>query len=284
MSEGPSLPCPRCGTRVATKQHFCQNCGAGMGVDSSLPTIITPEHKNTSRINVPPPPPEWSLQEEHPMISNPYMQQASPYPSPGEYPLSFPISKPPSSTRRKWKVWLPLVGLFALLVASLLLYSIHTLAPSTSHTAGTQVGQTSSSPLTPTLTLSPIATTVSSTTTIQIYDSARVLDTTSVRAEGTNLPYPIDIYTTNNFQGSTAEFDKQAANSINRSNLIVIAIDTVHKHLAIFGSRDVPLTSSQYANARDAFVAHYGNGDYTGATIAAIRSLRNSMGTTYLAA
>src|SRR6266516_4224596 len=107
--------------------------------------------------------------------------------------------------------------------------------------------------------------------TVNIYDRAGVLDQSSVRSAASSLPYPIDIYTINNFTGSSSNFDKTAVNSIKSSNLIVIAIDTTHRHLAIVGGRSVSLSNSQYADARNAFASDYrNNSNYTSATIAAI--------------
>ncbi len=112
--------------------------------------------------------------------------------------------------------------------------------------------------------------------TVNIYDRAGVLDQAKVRNEASSLSYPIDIYTTNNFTGSTSSFDQTAKNSLKKSNLIVIAIDTVHRHLAIVGASGVSLSNSQYTDARNAFSSSFGNNDYTSATIAAVQSLRNA--------
>ncbi len=115
--------------------------------------------------------------------------------------------------------------------------------------------------------------------TVNIYDRAGVLDQSKVRSEASSLSYPIDIYTTNNFTGSSSNFDKTAVNSVKSSNLIVIAIDTTHRHLAIVGGRSVSLSNSQYADARNAFASDYrNNSNYTTATIAAIRSLGSASG------
>jgi hypothetical protein len=53
----------------------------------------------------------------------------------------------------------------------------------------------------------------------------------------------------------------------------------MHKHLAIEGGKSVPLSTSQYSSARDAFISSFrSNQDYTAATIAAIDSLKSSLG------
>ncbi len=122
-----------------------------------------------------------------------------------------------------------------------------------------------------------ITVTVTFANTVNIHDNAGVLNQSQVRSEASSLSYPIDIYTTNSFGGSTSSFDQTTRNSINRSNLIVIAIDTVHHHLAIVGGRSVSLSNSQYTDARNAFSSDFrNNNDYTSATVAAVRSLHDA--------
>ena len=117
------------------------------------------------------------------------------------------------------------------------------------------------------------------TNTVNIYDRAGVLTQGCVRSEASSLSYPIDIYTVNNFSGSTSSFDQTAVGSVNSSNKIVIAIDTMHRHLAIVGGSSVLLSNSQYVDARNAFASSFqSNNNYTSATIAAIRSLQNALG------
>ena len=123
-----------------------------------------------------------------------------------------------------------------------------------------------------------VTATVALADTVHIYDAANVLNVSQVQSDASSLPYPIDIYTTKTFNGSTSAFDQRTAGHLTSSRLIVIAIDTVHKHLAIVGGSSVPLSSSQYGSARDAFVNSFqSNQDYTAATIAAIDSLRSSL-------
>jgi hypothetical protein len=114
--------------------------------------------------------------------------------------------------------------------------------------------------------------------TVNIYDKAGVLDQAKVRSEASSLSYPIDIYTTSNFTGSSSSFDQTTKNSLKKSNLIVIAIDTTHRHLAIVGASGVSLSNSQYTDARNAFANNFSNNDYTSATVAALQSLRNASG------
>jgi hypothetical protein len=114
--------------------------------------------------------------------------------------------------------------------------------------------------------------------TVHVYDNAHVLNASQVQSEAASLPNPIDIYTTNTFTGSTSDFDQRTIGHITGPSLIVIAIDTVHKHLSIDGGKSVPLSTNQYNSARDAFINSFrSNNDYTGATIAAIDSLKGSL-------
>ena len=117
-------------------------------------------------------------------------------------------------------------------------------------------------------------------TTVHVYDNAGVLDQNRVQSEASSLPYSMDIYTVNTFQGTKPEFDNTTRAKLgNNPALIVMAVDTVHHHLAIVRGSNVPLSSSQINGAVSSFINNYNNGDYTGATIATIDSLRNSLGT-----
>lgn len=116
-------------------------------------------------------------------------------------------------------------------------------------------------------------------TTVHVYDNAGVLDQNKVQSEASTLPSSIDIYTVNTFTGSKTAFDQETRAKLgNNSDLIVMAIDTVHHHLAIVRGSNVSLSGSQIQSAISAFASSYGNGDYTGATLASIDSMRNSLG------
>lgn len=115
--------------------------------------------------------------------------------------------------------------------------------------------------------------------TVHVYDNANVLDHNKVQSEASSLSSSIDIYTVNSFNGTKSEFDQATRNKLgNNPDLIVVAIDTVHHHLAIVRGSNVSLSSSQIQSAVSAFASNYGNGDYTGATVASIDSMRNSLG------
>src|SRR5947209_8983129 len=115
--------------------------------------------------------------------------------------------------------------------------------------------------------------------TVYISDAAHVLgDQSQVKSAASNLPDPVSIYTTSTFNGTTAQFDQQARSHITSANMIVMAIDTTHRHLAIVGGSNVPLSSSQYQDAVTAFKNNFNGGDYTGATVAALTNLRQNLG------
>jgi uncharacterized membrane protein YgcG len=112
---------------------------------------------------------------------------------------------------------------------------------------------------------------------VEIHDDAHVLNTEQVQNEAATLPDSIRIFTTSSFTGTTDEFDQQTRDAVSDVNTLVINIDTVHRHIAIFGGKTLPLTDSQYNDAVNAFRNAFHDGDYTGATIAAIDSLRDSL-------
>ncbi|HLG65260.1 MAG TPA: hypothetical protein VKY19_25235 [Ktedonosporobacter sp.] len=113
--------------------------------------------------------------------------------------------------------------------------------------------------------------------TVRISDQAGVLNASQVRSVGSSLGYPVDIYTTSNFSGTKQSFNQHTAGRIDNARKIVIAVDTTNHYLAIAGGRSVPLTNSQYSDAVNAFRGSYAGSDYTGATIAALRSLQSSL-------
>ena len=111
--------------------------------------------------------------------------------------------------------------------------------------------------------------------TVHVYDNANVLNASQVQSAAANLPYPIDIYTVNNFNGSKAAFQQQAAtHTAGNSNLIVLAIDTRNHYVFVSSGSRVPLSSSQATDAASSFANNFNNGGYTNATLAAINSLQ----------
>lgn len=115
---------------------------------------------------------------------------------------------------------------------------------------------------------------------MRIYDNAHVLEASSVRNAASNLSYPFDIYTTSTFRGDRRAFDQTTISKLGgNAKRIVMAIDTVHRHLYIARGERVPLSESEITATVSAFVTHFSSGDYTGATVAAIERLQRSLET-----
>ncbi|GCF09356.1 hypothetical protein [Dictyobacter arantiisoli] len=114
---------------------------------------------------------------------------------------------------------------------------------------------------------------------VNIYDSANVLNRSQVQNAASSLSKPIDIYSITSSL-SNAAFDQQAKQSASRnSNLIVLAFNS--HHVAITGGKNTGLSRGQFQDATNAFlnaVNRGGSRDYTGATIAAINSLHDALG------
>jgi hypothetical protein len=114
-------------------------------------------------------------------------------------------------------------------------------------------------------------------TLVNIYDNAHVLDAAQVEKVATTFPYTLDIYTLNTFEGDTGQLAQFARSHMTtyRSGMIVMMIDTVHRHLAIVDNGQVSqnrvtITDQQY---QDAFRQAIGANNYTAVTIAALQSL-----------
>lgn len=112
---------------------------------------------------------------------------------------------------------------------------------------------------------------------VEIYDDSHVLNTSQVSSDASSLSDPIRIYTTSDYANSNSTFDQVTKQKINTTHTLVIAINTVSRHLAIVGGSSVGLSSSQYQDAVNAFTSHFSSGGYTGATIAAIDSLKSAL-------
>jgi hypothetical protein len=113
--------------------------------------------------------------------------------------------------------------------------------------------------------------------TVRISDPNNVLDTSRVQNEGRNLPDPLDVYVISSFRGTQAQFNQRLKSHIDSSRKIVMLVDTGDKYFAVAGGSSVSLSNSQYSSAVSAFRNNF-NGSYTNATIAAIQSLENSLG------
>lgn len=117
-----------------------------------------------------------------------------------------------------------------------------------------------------------------SVNSVRIYDHARVLNTSQVNNAASRLPNDIDIYTTNTFQGTKSDFQRTASAKLgNDPNRIVMAIDTTHHYLYIARGSSVPLSGAGISQAVRTFASNYQSGDYTGATVAALDSMKGAL-------
>ena len=114
---------------------------------------------------------------------------------------------------------------------------------------------------------------------VTINDQSGVLNSSKVRSDATHLPVSVLIYTTRTFTGDQAALDTDARNHLSGTNTVDIAIDTVQRHLSIQSGSQVKLSDGQASNAVDAFKNSFNNGDYTGATIAAVDSIHDALTT-----
>jgi uncharacterized membrane protein YgcG len=114
---------------------------------------------------------------------------------------------------------------------------------------------------------------------VNIYDASHVLDVTRVQNEAATLPDPVDIYTSTNFADDNAAFDREAQSKAAAAKVVVIAINTQSRHLAIRTGSQSRLTQSAAQAATQAFTSTFrGGSDYTAATVAALQSMRTAIG------
>lgn len=113
--------------------------------------------------------------------------------------------------------------------------------------------------------------------TVSIDDAAKVLDAARVQTEAAKLPSPVLIYTTRIFVGEQDAFNQTTRQRLTDQRTIAIGIDVVHRHLSIQSGTDVKLSDAQVNDAIDAFRNNYNNGDYTGAILASLNSLHDSL-------
>ncbi|HEY1349793.1 MAG TPA: TPM domain-containing protein [Ktedonobacteraceae bacterium] len=115
---------------------------------------------------------------------------------------------------------------------------------------------------------------------VEVYDNARVLNVSQVQTAAASLPNPVAIYTTNTFRGSRTDFRQVTMQKLRgKPDLIVLAIDTGQRYLYITRGPDVALSSAGIHQAVSSFSARFDDGDYTNASIAALRSLQLSLST-----
>ncbi|MQY29908.1 hypothetical protein [Nocardia aurantia] len=111
---------------------------------------------------------------------------------------------------------------------------------------------------------------------VTIHDDSKVLDAGRVTDAGNALPDPVQVFTTEKYADDNASFDREAQSHITGATDVVIAINTKSHHLAIRTGNNSHIRDTSAAGK--AFGSAYGNGDYTGATVAALGSLNSAVG------
>jgi hypothetical protein len=115
--------------------------------------------------------------------------------------------------------------------------------------------------------------------TVTINDQAGVLDAGRVQADAAQLPVSVLIYTTQTFTGDQDALNQSTREQLPNQDSIAIGIDTAHANISIEAGTSVHLSNSQTSDALSGAQSNYENGgDYTGATIAAIDSLKGALG------
>ena len=116
-----------------------------------------------------------------------------------------------------------------------------------------------------------------SANTVEIFDASHVLDATRIYNEAAKLADPVRIYTTTKDATDNAAFDRETASKVSAPDLIVIAMNTQSHHLAIRTGAQAQISPSEATAAAAAFRSGFAGGDYTGATLAALDSLRTAV-------
>jgi hypothetical protein len=113
---------------------------------------------------------------------------------------------------------------------------------------------------------------------VSIHDDSHVLDVTQVQNTAATLPDPVAVYTTTKFADDKAAFDREAQAKVTAPTVVVIAVNTQSRHLAIRTGPKSRVTQQAAAAATRAFIDSYrGRSDYTAATVAALGSIRTAI-------
>jgi hypothetical protein len=113
---------------------------------------------------------------------------------------------------------------------------------------------------------------------VDIHDDSHVLDATRVQNEAATLPDPVAVYTTTKFADDSAAFDRETQSKVSGPTVIVIAINTQSRHLAIRTGNRSRVTQGAARSATQAFTGTFrGNSDYTASTISALDSMRTAI-------
>jgi hypothetical protein len=127
-----------------------------------------------------------------------------------------------------------------------------------------------------------LITTVSAWASVnKIVDAAGILDQNQVRSAGASLPYPVDIYTTQSFSGTSIQFEQRARSHLTNADMIVMAISTSPRYMTVVAGSAVPLSNSEASNVISSFRNGYqsSGGDFTSATVSALQTLQSAVST-----
>jgi hypothetical protein len=127
-----------------------------------------------------------------------------------------------------------------------------------------------------------LITTVSAWASVnKIADAAGILDQNQVRSAGASLQYPVVIYTTQNFSGTSLQFEQRARSHVTNNNMIVMAINTNPGHVTVVAGNAVPLSNSGADSVISSFRNGYqsSGGNYTSATVSALQTLGSVVST-----
>src|SRR5258708_798598 len=131
--------------------------------------------------------------------------------------------------------------------------------------------------------LLPLGTNTVHAASVQIRDDARVLNVDQVRSQASQLSHSVSISTMRTFSGPKSDFIRSTEQALTGRDAIAIGISVEQRYLAIVAGKQAGLKAEQIEQARRAFAKAYGsnagaNGNYTGATLAALQSLQASLG------
>jgi len=124
----------------------------------------------------------------------------------------------------------------------------------------------------------------SSGPSVEVDDYARVLNVAQVHNAASTLPDPVAIYTINTLQGTPPDLQQIALQKLQGNpGLLVLAIDTGRHYFSIAHGPGIALSGAGLHQAVSAFSARFTDGDYTGASLAALSALQHSLGASTMA-
>lgn len=112
---------------------------------------------------------------------------------------------------------------------------------------------------------------------VTVNDQSGVLDVSKVQDAGAQLPDPVLVTTTRSFSGTADTFKQFARQILPDQQTVSVAVDTVHHFFAVESGNNVQLSDNQANDAYTAFKDNFNGGDFTGAMVAALQSLHDSL-------